>query len=115
MALTGKAAALWAKTGAHSRGAGRQADDWHPLACHVLDSAAAAAHLWESFLAPAARAWLSSTFGGETAARALVCWLAGLHDWGKATPLFQSQSQVHAGAVRRTGLDVCGQALPQRP
>ena len=115
MALTGKAAVLWAKTGAHSRMPGVQAGDWHPLACHVLDSAAAAAHLWESFLAPVGRAWLSSSLGGEASARALVCWLAGLHDWGKATPLFQSQSQVHAEAVRQAGLDVSGHALPQRP
>ena len=45
----------------------------------------------------------------------MVCWLAGLHDWGKATPLFQSQSQLHAEAVRQAGLDVSGHALPQRP
>jgi CRISPR-associated helicase Cas3/CRISPR-associated endonuclease Cas3-HD len=115
VALTDKAAALWAKTGARSRISGVQAGDWHPLACHVLDSAAAAAHLWESFLAPAARAWLASSLGGEASARALACWLAGLHDWGKATPLFQSQSQVHAEAVRQAGLDVSGHALPQRP
>ena len=115
MALTGKAAVLWAKTGAHSRTSCVKAGDWHPLACHVLDSAAAAAHLWDCFLAPAARTWLSSSLGGEASARALVCWLAGLHDWGKATPLFQSQSQVHAEVVRQVGLDVSGRALPQRP
>jgi len=115
MELSDKAAALWAKTGAYSRTPGMQAGDWHPLVCHVLDSAAAASYLWDSFLAPAARAWLSSSLGGDTSARAAVCWLAGLHDWGKATPLFQSQSRVHAEAVRRAGLDVSGQALPQRP
>jgi CRISPR-associated helicase Cas3/CRISPR-associated endonuclease Cas3-HD len=115
MALTDRAAALWAKTGARSWMPGVQAGDWHPLACHVLDSAAAATHLWESFLAHAARTWLSSSLGGEDSASALVCWLAGLHDWGKATPLFQSQSQVHAEAVRQAGLDVSGHALPQRP
>jgi CRISPR-associated helicase Cas3/CRISPR-associated endonuclease Cas3-HD len=106
---------LWAKTGAHSRMPWVGAGDWHPLACHVLDSAAAASHLWESFLAPAARAWLSSSLGGEASARAVVCWLAGLHDWGKATPLFQSQSQVHSEAVRRAGLNVNGRALSQHP
>jgi CRISPR-associated helicase Cas3/CRISPR-associated endonuclease Cas3-HD len=115
MALTGKAAALWAKTGAYSRMSGVRAGDWHPLACHVLDSAAAAAYLWESFLAGAARTWLSSSLGGDACARALVCWLAGLHDWGKATPLFQSQSQMHSEAVRRAGLNVNSRALPQYP
>ena len=115
MALSDKAASLWAKAGARSRTSGAQTGDWHPLACHVLDSAAAASHLWDSFLAPAVRAWLSSSLGGEASARALVCWLAGLHDWGKATPLFQSQSQVHAEAVRRAGLDVSGHPLLQHP
>ena len=115
MALTIKAAALWAKTGAYSRAPGVGADAWHPLACHALDSAAAAAQLWDGFLAPATRAWLSSGLGGEAMARGLVRWLAGLHDWGKATPLFQSQSQVHAEAVREAGLGVSMQPLLQRP
>jgi CRISPR-associated helicase Cas3/CRISPR-associated endonuclease Cas3-HD len=114
-ALTTEAAALWAKTGVHSQVPGVGADAWHPLACHALDSAAVAARLWDGFLAPASRAWLSSSLDGEAAAFALVQWLAGLHDWGKATPLFQSQSPVHAEAVRQAELEVSAQPLPQRP
>jgi CRISPR-associated helicase Cas3/CRISPR-associated endonuclease Cas3-HD len=114
MALTNRATALWAKTDAYSRGPGMGAD-WHPLACHAVDSAASAAQLWDGFMAPAARAWLASHLDGEATARNLVRWLAGLHDWGKATPLFQSQSQVHAKQVRQAGLDVSRQALRQRP
>ena len=68
MALTIKAAALWAKTGAYSRAPGVGADAWHPLACHALDSAAAAAQLWDGFLAPATRAWLSSGLGARPGA-----------------------------------------------
>lgn len=106
-------AALWAKTGARSRMPGVRRDDWHPLTCHMIDSAAVAAFLWDEFLAPATRAWLGVFLGGEKAARGLVCKLAGLHDWGKATPVFQSQSQVHAAAVRGAGLEVPAERLPQ--
>ena len=113
MDLSPGAAALWGKTGARSRTPGVRPEDWHPLACHMVDSAEVAGRLWDDFLAPATREWLASGLGGGTAARRLVCLLAGMHDWGKATPLFQSQSQLHARAVREAGLGVSTQVLRQ--
>lgn len=114
MNLSTAATALWGKTGIRSRMPGVQPDDWHPLACHMIDSALVAARLWDEFVATRTRTWLASSLGGEAAARSLVCWLAGLHDWGKATPVFQSQSPVHAAAVRSAGLDVAAGRLQQR-
>jgi CRISPR-associated endonuclease/helicase Cas3 len=115
MALSPGASALWGKTGAHSRVPDVRPEDWHPLACHMLDTAEVAGQLWDAFLAPSTRRWLSALCGGDSAARAFVCWLAGLHDLGKASPLFQSQSQSHAQAVRDAGLPVSFQPQRQCP
>ena len=83
--------ALWAKTLRGTEGAeqsGRVA--MHPLICHLLDVAAVTATLWDRVLSPAARREIAAGLGlDETTARRWVIFLAGAHDIGKASPVFQ--------------------------
>lgn len=64
-----------------------------PLASHLLDTAACAGALWDGWLRPGLRSLLAEAIadGDESAARARLRLLAGVHDVGKATPIFQGQ------------------------
>lgn len=64
----------------------------YPLACHLLDTAAVALHLWDSLLTIEQRAGISAEFGvPEDEARGMVAFWAALHDLGKCCPCFQGQ------------------------
>ncbi|GGY13229.1 CRISPR-associated helicase Cas3' [Streptomyces xanthochromogenes] len=65
----------------------------YPLACHLLDTAAMAAALWNSYLTDAQRRMVAEGFGVavEEGGGLLAFW-AGLHDVGKCGPSFQGQS-----------------------
>lgn len=71
---------LWAKTG--------EADRYHGLLSHMLDTAAVADRLWEKLPRSATEA-PRRTLGAD--ARRLCAFLAGAHDVGKANPYFQSK------------------------
>ncbi len=88
------ALALWAKSGT----------PYHPLLAHMLDTAAVA---WEilrreppSTLRLYARDWGLS----EGEAQRWVSFLVGLHDLGKASPIFQLAWEEGAQRVREAGL-----------
>jgi CRISPR-associated endonuclease/helicase Cas3 len=85
---------------------------WHPLACHMTDSAEAAGWLWDYFLSPGLRALLDASTGDG---RSTLRWLADLHDLGKATPSFQIRSEPHADAVRAAGLPMDPRACEAAP
>jgi CRISPR-associated endonuclease Cas3-HD len=71
------------------------------LWAHAVDAFAAAEWLWWRGLAPSARRLLSVCLaGGEDEACLLLCWLACLHDLGKASPAFQVQEAVRASVTR---------------
>ncbi|MFD8375801.1 CRISPR-associated helicase Cas3' [Streptomyces sp. NPDC059688] len=96
--LGGPARSVWAK---HDRDGG----GWLPLWRHMEDSAAVAGLLWDGWVPPAIRALIAEVLpGGETDARALVVWLAGVHDIGKATPAFACQVDELAEVMRDQGL-----------
>ncbi|MFT3859875.1 CRISPR-associated helicase Cas3' [Micropruina sp.] len=68
-------------------------DGWMPLVRHLEDAAAVADYLWESFLSPATRGFICESLGlTDDQGRRLVCWLAGIHDIGKATPAFAAKA-----------------------
>lgn len=84
--LTDAAAGLWAKS-----------DPVYPLWCHLLDVAAVAIELQTAF----------PMRGGPSPS--LLSALTGLHDVGKADPLFQLKAPALAGAMDRSlfaGLEV---------
>lgn len=62
-----------------------------PLHVHLADSAAVAGLLWDHWLPEAIVDDLNRAIGDPPAARALVTWLAGAHDAGKASPAFVVQ------------------------
>jgi len=97
-----KAHSVWGKTD-------RDTDAWLPLVIHLEDAAGVAGHLWATWVAPIVRARLATDIGSEDAARALYCFLAGIHDVGKASPSFaQLARDVGMGhlvsAMEREGL-----------
>ncbi|NJP46499.1 CRISPR-associated endonuclease Cas3'' [Actinacidiphila epipremni] len=62
----------------------------YPVVCHMLDSAAVFAALWDGVLGPGMRSRIAAALGlGEADARAVAAFWAGLHDLGKISPPFQ--------------------------
>ncbi|MEU0986021.1 CRISPR-associated helicase Cas3' [Streptomyces sp. NPDC005953] len=78
----------------------------NPLLSHLLDTAAVAEQLWDTYLAPATQRMLDHTATGGVAGsgRAFFSWLCGVHDIGKATPAFQRLWPKGAEVVRAAGL-----------
>jgi CRISPR-associated endonuclease/helicase Cas3 len=75
---------IWGK----SKGLGERR---YPLACHLLDAAAAACLLWERYVPAGVRTVIGAGLGvSEDHAGALAALWAGLHDIGKITPEFQA-------------------------
>jgi len=74
----------------------RRPEDYHPLICHMLDTAAVAEAMWEDSLAEGLRSRIRAGMGNPESdtARGWVAFLAGLHDLGKACPAFQ-RKDVH--------------------
>lgn len=102
--LSLQARMLWAKT---DMGNDEQRGAWSPLHVHMADSAHVARHLWHEWLSVAERRIIiGAVNGNEVTAEALVIWLAGVHDIGKATPNFQCKVSDRAEEVSTTGLDV---------
>lgn len=95
---------LWAKTDMNND---ERRGFWLPLYVHMADSANVARYLWNDWLPTSERRFISGSLSGDGAiAEALVIWLAGIHDIGKATPNFQCKVSDRAEAVREVGLDV---------
>ncbi|WP_051468769.1 CRISPR-associated helicase/endonuclease Cas3 [Actinomadura oligospora] len=104
MELSAAARAAWGKTGEASRKRSIPAEAWHPLVSHLIDTGNVARWLWREFLPTPFKAQLSDAMpGGAADAERLMCWLAALHDLGKASD-FQSKSSLHARLGRRAGL-----------
>lgn len=80
-----------------------------PLVQHLEDAALIMGYLWDTWLPRIVRERLAREIGSEQHARALVCFLAGVHDVGKASPAFaQLAHQVGmselVSAMKRAGL-----------
>lgn len=61
----------------------------YPLIAHLLDTASSATALWDAWLRPGLRTLIETSLG--PGARAWVAAAAGLHDLGKANPVFAGQ------------------------
>lgn len=76
----------------------------HPLLYHLADVAVTAGLLVDSFLPQAMRCRLLRPLGlGDREGIQLISWIVALHDYGKATPAFQSKSEL-ARLLRDGGL-----------
>lgn len=91
LALSAQARALWGKT---DRDVG---EEWLPLYVHMSDSALVAEKIWDEWLPEGTREIIASNFNGDaTLAKRVTVFLAGIHDLGKVTPVFQSKPITYA-------------------
>jgi len=80
---------------------------WLPLWQHLDDAADIAGLLWDAWLSPCVRRLIGDPMpDGEADGRRLLCWLAGVHDIGKATPAFAVQVSQLANPMVRAGLTI---------
>ncbi|WP_414429696.1 CRISPR-associated helicase Cas3' [Atopobium sp.] len=102
ISLSPEARILWAKTDMSND---EQRGYWLPLYVHMVDSANTAQYLWRDWLPTSEKRVIASAVGGDEAiAEALLVWLAGIHDIGKATPNFQCKVPERAESVLTAGL-----------
>ncbi len=88
MSATDKLLQMWAK-----RKAGPPSEVRYPLLFHMLDVAMVTQEIWERFLHSGARHFFAERLGLlEAEASAWISFWAGLHDIGKASPVFQGGS-----------------------
>ncbi|MFC9328888.1 CRISPR-associated helicase Cas3' [Kitasatospora sp. NPDC057015] len=90
--------ALWGKS------AGRAGGTANLLLSHMLDTAAVAEVVWDRYLPPVTQWRLDALAGGAGKGQRLFSWLCGIHDCGKATPVFQHLDAAGEAAVRQAGL-----------
>lgn len=92
--------ALWAK----SRSSDPAQQGYHPLPYHLIDVAVVAEAMWEHALTPQVRAAVACKLAlSEDEAERWVAFLAGSHDLGKASPLFQLQEKRAIERLQRSG------------
>lgn len=79
---------------------------FHPLLCHLIDVAVVTETLWERVLSPHARQRFAGALGvDEHTARCWITLWAGLHDIGKAAPVFQRQIPAAVDILRVAGFN----------
>ncbi len=80
-----------------------------PLWRHLDDTAAVAGRLWDEWLPESVRRVVAGSVDGDhDRARRFAVWLAGVHDVGKATPVFAVQARRLAEDMHRAGLESRG-------
>lgn len=84
--LSRQARSLWAKTDPEDSSV------WLPLYIHLSDAARTMARLWDEWVPKNVRnLFARHCCGSEELARKVLVFLAGAHDIGKATPIFQAK------------------------
>lgn len=81
---------------------------YHPLICHMVDTAMVVQCLWNEALPRQFRDEMSLLLGGESQARATLCFFSACHDLGKASPGF-----VRRWTAARTALESNGLSFPR--
>lgn len=99
--LSEAASILWAKLD-HNDG---QIAGYHPLILHMVDVALVTRGLWSSAITMAAKERLSRALKLEDAETAQwMAFFGGLHDIGKASPVFQLQENRMRAKLEKAGL-----------
>ncbi len=89
---------VWAKTGRDPLNP-KVVTGWSPLHEHLADTAAVAGLLVDHWVSPQVLARIARDVDGDV--RALIGWLAAVHDVGKASPAFAVQNQELADVMRQ--------------
>ncbi len=106
-------AKFWAKTGSGKFEDGRP--QYHPVICHLADTAAVAMEILRSHLSPIARQRLANGLGltdPESVIR-FCGFMAGSHDLGKVSPAFQFQVSKVGKLLAGETLYDCWSSLPR--
>lgn len=99
---------VWAKSWPYPP---QEVEQWLPLHQHLDDSQGVAGLLVEHWVPSAVVARIADEVGDVASARRLLCWLAAIHDVGKASPAFAVQvdrlrdRMVESGFVVRSLAD----------
>lgn len=106
----------WAKSSRDAQD-GQTVVAWLPLHQHLADTAGVAGRLVDEWVSPQVLARIDSDLGGVAEVRAVVQWLAAVHDVGKISPAFVVQADRLADAVRGHGLRADPRLIrdPDRP
>lgn len=85
----------------------------YPLTAHLLDSAASASILWDQWVRPGLRQFLTEGLGfdDQQQCRAALMLAAGLHDIGKASPSFATQAHAHLSESDQKSFEAIRQEL----
>lgn len=104
---------FWAKTGKNEFKADKQ-PEYHPVICHLADTAAVAMELVRNGLSPIALKTLEKGLGLSGEALVRCCgFFAGSHDLGKVSPAFQFQVDEVGKALAGSELYDLWHKLPQ--
>ena len=98
LGLDAKAMSLWGKTNLHDE------NDWQGDFTHLSDSAAVAGYLWRDWVPWGTREIIIRDVGDPELARKVCMFITGVHDIGKATPVFQSKPLTHAPGMQDLSL-----------
>ena len=79
------AQSCWGKT--------NESGDWLPVVQHLEDAAGVMAEVWR-FQPQSIRSLLADGLGGEQAAQAFLCFMAGIHDVGKISADFAFKARL---------------------
>lgn len=86
LGLSKQAQSLWGKSDRADN------ESWLPLYAHMADSAAMAGRIWDTWVPDGTKAIIDRDIGNDDALARKVCiFLTGVHDIGKATPIFQAK------------------------
>ena len=96
--LDTKTISLWGKTNLLNE------DDWLPVFAHLSDSSAVARHLWRDWVPIGTQEIIVRDVGDSELARKVCMFITGVHDIGKATPVFQSKPLTHAPGMQGLSL-----------
>jgi CRISPR-associated endonuclease/helicase Cas3 len=104
---------FWAKTGQGDRQDGQP--KYHPVICHLADTAAVAMAIVRTYLSPVAKRHLAQGLGlsDEEALIRFCGFMAGSHDLGKVSPAFQFQVSDVGKILAGETLYDCWSSLPR--
>lgn len=98
LGLDAVAMSLWGKTNLLNE------DDWLQVFAHLSDSAAVARYLWRDWVPWGTRQIIIRDVDDPELARKVCMFITGVHDIGKATPVFQSKPLTHAPGMQELSL-----------
>ena len=106
--LSPAARSVWGKT--------QQGSDttfWLPLHRHLADTALVSARLYDEYLPDTAKRDIALALDSDEDARTLAIFLSGIHDLGKASPVFLASEDDYVNELNDTFMEKNGLHIPR--